>query len=299
MRPKLRRCKDCRYPHPELLRQDCAGLRTVGEGGEISVKIPEAERAGTAIRAKRLQDCEPIMVTDTALVRSFGSLAPLSQQGPKPSPTVALVELDPFTTDTMRKAFAECGIRTVDLGSEFASRVTREKFEGCALRLDDRAAPLLRAVRSSSSNHHMIVYGIGSEDLHVRPCSSYGINAILDFPVDGNAATRTARSTCALLLQELRRYVRIPLVIEVSVENTPISGFSREISGGGISLHLPTTLPEEKKVRLAFALPGKSLIRIQAAVVWKYGSQIGFQFEDSDPAREIVKSWIDAFLCLQ
>lgn len=224
-----------------------------------------------------------------------------SHRQSKPSPILALVELDALSREAMRKAFAECGVNAIEAGSDFASRVMREKFEGCALRLDERAASILEAVRSSPSNHRMIVYGIASESLDVRPFSKYGVNAIVDLPIDRTAAVRTARSTCALLLQELRRYVRIPLVIDVSVEGACMQtrGTSREISGGGMSVHFAEAFANSGRVRLAFALPGKALIRISAAVCWKQGSRVGFQFEDSDANRESVKSWIDGFLCLK
>ena len=242
------------------------------------------------------------MVIGSTLARTFSSAdreVSAKKEG-RPAPTLALVELDPTTSEAMRKAFAECGVKAVDVGSDFESRIMSEKFESCALRLDERAASVLEAVRSSASNRRMIVYGIGSEDLDVRALSKYGINAILDVPIERAVAVRTARSTCALLLQELRRYVRVPLVIDVTIDSlgTQIRGSSREVSGGGMSIHLSELCPKGDRVMLGFSLPGKPLIKIRAAVCWKQGCQFGFQFEDSDPNREIVKSWIDGFLGL-
>lgn len=243
------------------------------------------------------------MVISPILARTFSStvLGVSAKTRCRPAPTLALVELDPMSSEAMRKAFAECGVKVVDIGDDFGSRIMTEKFEGCALRLDERAASILEAVRSSPSNRRMIVYGIGSEDLDVRTFSKYGVNAILDQPIDRAAAVRTARSTCALLLQELRRYVRVPLVIDVTIDSLggQIRGSSREVSGGGMSIELSEPSPKVGKVLLRFSLPGKPLIKIRAAVCWKQGSQFGFQFEDSDPNREIVKSWIDGFLGLQ
>lgn len=219
----------------------------------------------------------------------------------RPVPTIALLGLDAATNEALRKAFIECGIKTLEIKDDFASLVAKHKFEGCALPLNERAPSILEAIRSSRSNSRMIVYGIGMQDLDMRPFSGYGVNAILDLPLDRGAAVRMARSTCALLLQELRRYVRIPLVTEVSIETVgkQVRGSSREISRGGMSVHLAGITPEQNKVRLAFTLPGTPLIRISAAVCWKKDSQIGLQFEDSDHSREIVKNWIESFLYLQ
>ena len=234
-----------------------------------------------------------------ASAAAFPALSLQSQS--RPAPKVALVGLDAATNDAIHRAFSECAVKTVEINEAFADLVKTEKFEGCALRLDEQAPSILKAIRSSPSNSRMIVYGIGSEDLDVRPFSAYGVNAILDLPLDRTAAVRTARSTCALLLQELRRYVRIPLVTDVNIETgaNRIRGSSREISGGGMSVHLRGEAPAERRVRLVFTLPGKALIRISAAPCWKHGSLMGFQFEDSDRSRETVKSWIESFLRVQ
>src|SRR5436305_860558 len=133
-------------------------------------------------------------------------------------PRVALVQLDSPATDTLTKAFAQCGIQTVPMGEDFAQRLVTEKLEGCVVQLDERAPAVLEAVRSSRSNRRMILYGICSSLADIRRFSRYGINAVLNSPLDRGAVLNTARSTSALLLNELRLYVRIPLVIDISIE---------------------------------------------------------------------------------
>ena len=214
---------------------------------------------------------------------------------------MALVQLDPVSGDRLRKAFEQCRIDTVPIAEDYAQRLVKEKFEGCVVRLDDEALPVLEAVRSSRSNHRMILYGIVPEQADVRRFSKYGINALMDFPLERSAVLNVARSTCALLLNELRRYVRIPLVIEVSVEgaNTRYSGSSREISGGGISVQFTGQVPSGDKLRLSFSLPEKPPVSIRASVCWANDAAfVGFQFQDSDPARRVVKDWISSFLGL-
>lgn len=223
---------------------------------------------------------------------------------PSPShlaPRVALVQLDAPTSYILKKAFEQCGIQTVDLTENIANRLVTEKFEGCVVRLDEQATAVLEEVRSSRSNHRMILYGIMLDKVDVRRFSKYGINAVLDSPLDRSSALNVARSTCALLLNELRRYVRIPLVIEVSVEGTSgkSSGSSREISGGGMSVQLTREVPSGDKLSLSFSLPDKKPISIGATTCWANNSAlVGFQFQDFDPARQVVKDWINSFLGL-
>jgi len=194
-----------------------------------------------------------------------------SRLAPKVAPRVALVQLDAPTTHILKKAFEQCGIQTVALAEDFATRLVSEKFEGCVVILDEQAPTVLEEVRSSRSNHRMILYGILLDKVDVRRFSKYGINAILDSPLDRSAALNVARSTCALLLNELRRYVRIPLVIEVSVEGTngKWSGSSREISGGGISVQLTGKAPPgDTLLRLSFSLPDNPPVSVGATVCW-------------------------------
>jgi PilZ domain-containing protein len=233
--------------------------------------------------------------------RTATSLSGLPHTLAKRTPVLGLVQLDEFSGELVRKAFAQCGIQAVQVGEDFAARVSREKFEGLVLTLDQPAIAILEAIRSSPSNRRTILYGIARENLDIRPFSQYGINAFLDLPLDRAAVVGIARATCALLLQELRRYVRIPLVVEVTIESggKTMRGSSREISGGGMSIHLPGGVAHKEKLRLLFALPGGPMLTIAASVCWKNESLLGFQFEDSDSARQAVKSWIDSFLALQ
>jgi hypothetical protein len=227
--------------------------------------------------------------------------SPVFRPVPKFAPKVALVQLDAPTTDALTRAFGQCGIKTVQVAEDFATRLGKEQFQGCLVRLDERAPAILEAVRSSRSNQKMILYGILTEGSDVRKFSKYGINALLDSRLDRNAVLNVARSTCALLLNELRRYVRIPLVLEVSIEtqNGTLSGSSREISGGGMSVQLTgyAQLPSDN-MRLSFNLPDKPTATILASACWQKGLMVGFKFDNFDPARQVVKNWISSFLGL-
>ena len=218
----------------------------------------------------------------------------------KAVPRVALVQLDESTTETLTKAFAQCRVEAVPFAEDFAQRLRVEQFQGCVVTLDDHASAVLEAVRSSRSNHRMILYGILPRGVDVRRFSKYGINTLINDPVNRSEALNVARSTCSLLLHELRRYVRIPLVIEIEIESRmgKLSGSSREISGGGMSVQLSGHAPLSDKLRLSFTLPEKPPLSIEAAVCWQKSSLVGFQFQDSDPARQIVRSWINSFLGL-
>ncbi|HKR28941.1 MAG TPA: PilZ domain-containing protein [Terriglobales bacterium] len=228
--------------------------------------------------------------------------SPAVRHSPKLAPRVALVQLDGITGDTLTRAFVQCGVQTILVGEDFAQRLAREQFQGCILRLDDQASAVLEAVRSSRSNKKMILYGVVSHHLEVRPHAKYGINAIVELPLDRSMALQVARSTCALLLNELRRYVRIPIVVEVTIESRSGKsvGSSREISGGGMSVSFTEQIRDASgQISLSFTLPEKPTVKIAATTCWQNGAELGFQFQDSDAGRQIVKDWINSFLGLQ
>ena len=75
----------------------------------------------------------------------------------KAVPRVALVQLDGSTTETLTKAFAQCRIEAIPIGEDFPKRLGAEQFQGCVLLLGDHAAAVLEAVRSSRSNHKMLI----------------------------------------------------------------------------------------------------------------------------------------------
>ena len=230
----------------------------------------------------------------------MSSAVPTPRSNSKAVPRVALVQLDPPTVETLTKAFAQCGVQTVQVDENFSRRLGMEQFQGCVVLLGDHALATLEAVRSSRSNHKMLLYGILPRDIDVRRFSKFGINTLIEFPVDRGNALNIARSTCSLLLHELRRYVRIPLVIEVAIEG-PAGSFSastREVSGGGMSVQLTRHASLSDKLRLSFTLPNKPRLTIEGAVCWQKAPLVGFQFMDSDPARQLVREWINSFLGL-
>ena len=218
----------------------------------------------------------------------------------KPTPRVALVRLDEATCEILQRAFQQCRIETIRLSEDFTTRLLKSKFEGCVVKLDENAPAVLDVVRASPSNRRMILYGIMTAGIDVRIFSKYGINAVLEPSLHRSDVLKVVRATCALLLNELRRYVRLPLVIGAVINSSAgqLSGSSREISGGGISIQMANQPELADKLRLSFDLPQKPTVTIGATVCWQQGDLVGFQFQDSDPGRQIVKDWINSFLGL-
>jgi hypothetical protein len=232
--------------------------------------------------------------------KAFASTSALA-----PSPTfrkvaarAALVDL----TDTSRALLSECfhqfNIETVAISSHSAERLRKEKFEACVLSLKDGSGPLMEAARSSPSNSRCVLYGLGGNAQEAMRYSKYGINAMFHEPLERPAALKLVRATQNLVLHEFRRYVRIPLMTEVSVvgEGHRLVASSIEMSTGGLSVKTPEEVAVGKNVEISFSLLTLPRISVRGVVSWRKPKSFGVRFDPTDERRAKVKVWIDSYL---
>lgn len=216
--------------------------------------------------------------------------------------TVALIGLDEAARTVLRDCFKQFGIQTVAVGEDAVQRLKREKFEACVLRLHEPGAEaLLEAARTSSSNRRIVVYGICANAQEALRFSKYGINAILADPVERQSALRVVRATHLLVINELRRYVRIPIFTEVVItqQGRKHAATSMEVSAGGMSLKTPFRAAPPTAVEVEFTLPDSHHLSVGANVCWQREPDLlGVRFDAGDKRRLAVKKWIDDYLGL-
>jgi hypothetical protein len=215
---------------------------------------------------------------------------------------LASVGVDQTSNGFLQDCFKQFGVTLVPVGENFAKVLGSRKFEACVLRLyDPEAEKILNAARNSSSNRRMIIYGIARNTAEALRFSSFGINAIFDEPLERQGVLRVVRATHLLVLHELRRYVRIPVVTETTVDTgrtKSLAAVSQEVSAGGMSLRSPSPIPSQDMVRLTFTLPGTKTVKVRAQVCWERRDEnlYGLRFDTTDEARSVVKAWIDLYL---
>jgi len=181
-----------------------------------------------------------------------------------------------------------------------AERLRKEKFEACVVRLGPTAQAVMEAARTSPSNSRMVIYGIGGSAQEAMRYSKYGINAIFQDPVERTAALKIVRATNTLVLHEFRRYVRIPVITEVTVqigEARKFAATSIEVSSGGMSIRSIETVGTGDQVEVSFALLTLPRLWIRSTVTWKKPKHsFGVRFDITDERRRKLKEWIDAYL---
>jgi ActR/RegA family two-component response regulator len=211
----------------------------------------------------------------------------------------AMIHVDSAATTVLRDCFRQFGIETHVVDDP--ALLHKQKYDAAVITLNDQAETYLKEARDSRSNRRIVVFALCGSVAEAIRYSKYGINVLLEQPIDRQSALRAVRSTHLLIINEFRRYVRIPIVVRVEAISglDHITGSTAEVSGGGMSLNYKGKLKVGDEVQAAFDLPGQAGIKIKGLVCWvrPAESSVGVRFEPAEqPGRDAVKRWIDAYL---
>jgi PilZ domain-containing protein len=230
--------------------------------------------------------------------KAFASVLTPGAANRKAAARAALVDLNDSSRALLSDCFRQFGIETAIMTGQAADRLHKEKFEACVVGLGNQAAPLMETLRMSPSNSRCIIYGVGGSAQEAMRFSKYGINAMFQEPLERPAALKLVRATHMLVLHEFRRYVRIPVMTEVSVvgEGHRFTASSIEISSGGMSVKSPEDVPVGASLEVSFSLMTLPRVNVKSVVSWKKAKSFGVRFDASDERRQKVKIWIDSYL---
>ncbi|MGA9042488.1 MAG: PilZ domain-containing protein [Terriglobales bacterium] len=222
-------------------------------------------------------------------------------QNKKTLARVALVGIQDSARIVLSECFRQFGIETVIMSDNAADRLKKEKFEACVVRLSPGTETVLESARTSPSNNRMVIYGVGGTVQDAMKYSRYGINAVFHEPIERPSALKLVRATQMLVLHEFRRYVRIPVITEVSVvlsDGGRFSASSQELSSGGMSLRSGEDVAPGHNVEISFALLTLPRIWVRGTVSWRMpgNKTFGVRFDAQDERRLRVKEWIDSYL---
>ena len=215
--------------------------------------------------------------------------------------------LDAETTALLRDCFRQFNVEAIAEEDRGGARLQREKFEACVVSLDDPlAAQLMQTARASSSNHRILIYGLASSTMQALSYSKYGVNAIIDMPLSRASALKVVRGSHLLVLNELRRYARVPIVAQVKAEaeQRTFDAMTLELSAGGMSVRSDRSLVINSSLGLTFTLPALAgtptagEIKVRGVVAWlnAQDQRVGIRFDPSDSRRAAVKQWVDKYL---
>src|SRR5512140_1562610 len=147
----------------------------------------------------------------------------------KAAAKIALLGVDTASSAVLTECFRQFGIEACTL-PDHESKDVGETYHACVIPLTADAEPVLRGIREIS--HRIVVYGTCGSVREALRFSQFGINAVFQTPVNKPEALQVVRATHLLVLKELRRYVRVPLVCSVRLETGTeiLEGNSLEVS---------------------------------------------------------------------
>lgn len=231
--------------------------------------------------------------------KAFTPLTP-SPMNRKAAARAALVGFDQTTHLLLADCFRQFGIEPVLVTSDAPDRLQREKFEACVLPLGHwtGSESVLEATRGSRSNSRCVIYGVGGSAQDAMRYSRYGINAMFQEPLERSAMLKLVRATRLLVLHEFRRYVRIPVMTEVSIVGggRRASATSIEMSSGGMSIKTAEDFSTGVNVEISFALMTLPRVNVRGVVSWNKPKSVGVRFDTTDERRLKIKTWIDSYL---
>ena len=226
--------------------------------------------------------------------------ASTSHTNKRTSAKVALVDLEDPARSLLADCFRQFGMETRFLEGDAVGRLQKEKFEACVVRMSPLAQPVLESARTSPSNSRVVLYAIGGTVQEALKHSQYGINVVFQEPLERPAVLKLVRSTQMLVLHELRRYARIPVITEVAVavvDGRRIRATSIEISAGGMSVRTGNeSVSVGQSVELFFSLLTLPKMGIRGTVTWKNAAShtFGVHFDKSDDRRLRIKEWVES-----
>lgn len=201
-------------------------------------------------------------------------------------------------TEVLRSLEAE--VRPISDSQEAASLVNREKFDGIFLDLEMpnlNGFALAQEVRTSSWNRLTpIVIVTGRDEREtMHQAFATGANFFLQKPIDKRKLALLFRAVRGTMVENRRRYARVPLQTEVTctVGTKVGKGRTWNLSQGGMQVEAGH-LASGDKVRVSFRLPGLGItIDAQGTVVWGKEDRQGIQFAKlSKEALETIRQFI-------
>jgi hypothetical protein len=232
--------------------------------------------------------------------KSLGTALTPIPPSKKASARVALVGLKEPARMILSDCFRQFGVEATVMTGNVPDRLKKEKFEACVLKLGPDAEAAMESARTSASNSRMVIYGVGGSAQEAMRYSKYGINAVFHEPLERQAALKLVRATQMLVLHEFRRYVRIPVITEISIvtaDSRRFTATSHEISSGGMSMKSAEDVSVGTNVEISFALLTLPRTWVRSTVTWrKPDKTFGVRYDPQDDRRVRIKEWIDAYL---
>jgi CheY-like chemotaxis protein len=215
-----------------------------------------------------------------------------------------VVEDDAASLELMTEVFTslKAEVHPVNDSEKAAGMANQEKFDGIFLDLEMpklNGFDLARMIRKSSWNKSTPIIIVTGRDERQAMQEAFALGAtfFLQKPVDRQKLTMLFRTVSGGMLENRRKYIRVPVQTEVicTVGSRTIRGISWNLSQGGMQVEA-SDLHVKDTVRLSFRLPvSGTSIDVMGTVAWAGENRQGVQFTTlSPPTQQSIREYIDA-----
>lgn len=213
-----------------------------------------------------------------------------------------VVEDDPASLELMTEVLRslEAEVRPLSDSQEAAVLVNQEKFDGIFLDLEMpnlNGFALAQEVRTSSWNRLtpiVIVTGRDERDT-MHQAFATGATFFLQKPIDKRKLAILFRAVRGTMVENRRRYARVPLQTEVTCKvGAKVSqGRTWNLSQGGIQVEAGHLSPGDR-VRVSFRLPSSGVeIDVRGTVKWGNETRQGIEFAKlTNKTHEAIRKYI-------
>ncbi len=219
-----------------------------------------------------------------------------------PSLKVLVVEDDVASLELMSEVFTSLKAEVSSVGDseKAAGLINRQRFDGIFLDLGmptPDGFQLARMIRGSALNKStpiVIVTGLDDKQA-MQQVFSIGATFFLQKPIDRQKLSRLFLTVRGGMLDNRRRYVRVPLRADVAlnVGSKTMRASSWNLSEGGMQMEAEG-LQTGAELRVSFRLPASEIaIEAEAKVVWVQKNRLGVQFTGvSAASKEAIRKFI-------
>ncbi len=211
-----------------------------------------------------------------------------------------VVATDNITASLVRRAMNSVGVipeENVKV-EDVMPRVRHQRFEAIVLDLTVAGTrELLAELRSAASTKSAVLFALVNGKNAMREAFQLGATFVLEKPLALDRTLRCFRAAYGLIVGERRRYYRHRISAAVAIMRSggePATGYSIDISTGGMLLELSAALAEDAQLKLQFALPGlEEKIGAAAEVIWSKSGKAGIRFTKfAKGSKELLSGWL-------
>jgi len=176
--------------------------------------------------------------------------------------------------------------------------VHKSRYEAVVIDLTvDGSSDLLRRLRVDASTKNAVLFALADNHSTVRQAFELGSTFVLEKPLSLDRTLRCFRAAYGLIIGERRRYHRHRISVPVTMLRSgkePVTGYSIDVSSGGILLETTSSFAEDSQVKVHFTLPriGQKMV-IACEVIWSQEGRIGLRFQRySNNAKDLLSNWL-------